>query len=328
MSAKALGNDEQSDDPGQWALRVLAVAAACLGVAALAAATFVLSYSAIRAVVLQAGIAPRLARGYPLLLDVMLTIVLAAILALHDAGLASRLLAWVTLLLVMAAAAGADAMHTAGRVLPHQAAAITAAVLPFVLVLVAFVLLLTMLRHARLRQPANGNATAGRRTRRKRAIFAPSQHDSPLQDDPHLQEASDAGPVTDYPVGTAGGVGEPPNGTTTYHDDDLDAGWYDAADISAANGSDQRHYMDPALTAPDDEADPAQDDEEADPELDDEDGPVFHRLFSAPVALPEGVAAEDGLADDGLTDDGSADDGLSDDPSAEDRSADIVAPGP
>jgi hypothetical protein len=142
------------------ALRVLALAAVCLGVTALAAATFVLSYAAIRSVALQAGIAPRLARGYPLLLDAMLVIVLAAVLALRGAGLPSRLLAWLTLLVVVAAAAGADALHAAGRRLPHQAAAITAAVLPWVLVLVAFALLLAMLRHARLRRTASMPATA------------------------------------------------------------------------------------------------------------------------------------------------------------------------
>ena len=88
----------------------------------------------------------------------MLVIVLAAVLALRGAGLPSRLLAWLTLLVVLAAAAGADALHAAGRRLPHQAAAITAAVLPWVLVLIAFVLLLAMLRHARLRRTADVSA--------------------------------------------------------------------------------------------------------------------------------------------------------------------------
>ena len=153
------------------AMRMLGLVAVCLGVVALAAATFVLSYSAIRAVALQAGITPRFARGYPLLLDAMLVIVLAAVLALRGAGLPSRLLAWLTLLVVVAAAAGADALHAAGHRLPHQTAAITAAVLPWVLVLVAFALLLTMLRHARLRRavagagpltPAPGSGLPGR----------------------------------------------------------------------------------------------------------------------------------------------------------------------
>jgi Protein of unknown function (DUF2637) len=136
------------------ALRILGVASVGIGVAALAAATFVLSYPAIHAIALQAGVTPRLARGYPLLIDAMLVIVLAAVLALRGAGLPSRLLSWVTLLAVLAAAAGADALHAAGRKLPERTAAVTAAVLPWVLVFLAFALLLAMLRYARLRRAA------------------------------------------------------------------------------------------------------------------------------------------------------------------------------
>jgi UPF0716 family protein affecting phage T7 exclusion len=130
------------------------MAAVCVGIAALAGGTFVLSYSGIHALVLHAGIAPRLARGYPLLIDAMLVIVLAAVLALRGADLPSRLLAWTTLLAVLAAAAGADALHAAGRSVPRHVAAITAAVLPWVLLFLAFALLLAMLRHARLRRLA------------------------------------------------------------------------------------------------------------------------------------------------------------------------------
>jgi hypothetical protein len=139
-------------DRSPRALRILGLAAVGFGVAALAAATFVLSYPAIHALALRAGVTPRLARGYPLLIDAMLVIVLAAVLALRGAGLPSRLLAWATLLAVLATAAGADALHAAGRKLPARGAAITAAVLPWVLVFLAFALLLAMLRYARLRR--------------------------------------------------------------------------------------------------------------------------------------------------------------------------------
>ena len=186
MSVQTAGTDDMltgaasvgpaSPDRAPRALRMIALAAVWLGLAALSAATFVLSYSAIRAVALQAGIEPRLARGYPLLLDAMLVIVLAAVLALRGAGMPSRLLAWLTLLVVVAAAAGADALHAAGRRLPHQAAAITAAVLPWVLVLIAFVLLLAMLRHARLRRTA-ATAQAGQ------AGLAPQGPDPGVVDD-------------------------------------------------------------------------------------------------------------------------------------------------
>lgn len=146
-------NPAQHDGtPG--ALRVLALTAVGTGVAALAVATFVMSYKAIRAVTLQAGIQPHYARVYPLLLDAMLVIALAAVLALRGAGVPSRILSWLALLAVLGAEAGAGILHATGRRLPHEAAATTAAVLPWALVLVAFVLLLAMLRHARRHRPA------------------------------------------------------------------------------------------------------------------------------------------------------------------------------
>jgi Protein of unknown function (DUF2637) len=135
-------------------LRVVGLVAVGVGLAALADAAFVLSYAGIHAVALQAGVSHRLARGYPLILDVLLVVILAAALALRSAGWPSKLLAWASLLALLAAAAGADALHAAGKRLPARPAAVTAAVLPWALVLIAFVLLLAMLRHARLRRLA------------------------------------------------------------------------------------------------------------------------------------------------------------------------------
>jgi hypothetical protein len=137
------------------AMRVIALGAVCAGVAALAAGTFVLSYAGLHSVALQAGVSHRLARGYPLMFDVLLVVILAALLALRGAGWPSRILAWICLLALLAAAAGADALHAAGRRLPARPAAVTAAILPWALVLVAFVLLLAMLRQARLRRLAH-----------------------------------------------------------------------------------------------------------------------------------------------------------------------------
>jgi hypothetical protein len=161
-SWQAASEDSPSGPDG--ALRAIGLAAVCVGVAALAAATFVLSYQGIRAVALQAGIQPRYARGYPLLIDAMLVIVLAAVLALRGAGLPSRMLAWLTLLVVLGAAAGADTLHATGRTVPHNTAVVTAAVLPWGLVFVAFVLLLAMLRHARLRRHASAALAKASRT--------------------------------------------------------------------------------------------------------------------------------------------------------------------
>lgn len=175
--------------PRAW--RILGLAAVCLGLAALAAATFVLSYSGIRALALEAGITPRLARGYPLLVDAMLLIALAAVLALRGAGLPSRVLAWLTLLVVLAAAAGADGLHAAGRTLPHRPASITAAVLPWVLVFIAFALLLTMLRYARLRRAASALVSVAphgpaRAHSQQDSNLAEPNPDSQVEDDPDM----------------------------------------------------------------------------------------------------------------------------------------------
>jgi hypothetical protein len=142
-------------------MRVMAFVAVCTGVAALAAGTFVLSYAGMHAVALQAGVSHRLARGYPLMFDVLLVVILAALLALRGAGWPSRILAWICLLALLAAAAGADALHAAGHRLPARPAAVTAAVLPWALVLIAFVLLLAMLRQARLRRLGHAGPAAG-----------------------------------------------------------------------------------------------------------------------------------------------------------------------
>ncbi len=132
-------------------LRVLALVAVIIGVLVLAAAAFLLSYSGIHAIARSAGVTPSLARLYPLILDAMLVIACAAVLSLRGAGLPARCFAWLSLLVLLAAAAGADALHATGTKLPHRPAAAAVAIIPWVFVLVGFGLLLTMLRHARQR---------------------------------------------------------------------------------------------------------------------------------------------------------------------------------
>jgi hypothetical protein len=76
------------------------------------------------------------------------------VLSLRGAGLPSRSYAWLSLLVLLAAAAAADALHATGTRLPRRPTAATAAVIPWVLVLIGFGLLLCMLRQARLRRAA------------------------------------------------------------------------------------------------------------------------------------------------------------------------------
>jgi hypothetical protein len=170
-SSQATASPAPAAGPG--ALRIIGLAAVGIGLAALAGAAFVLSYGGIHAFAVDAGIGGRLARGYPLIFDVLLVVILAAVLALRGAGLPSKVLAWTCLLALLSAAAGADALHAAGRKPPARDAAVTAAIVPWVLVLVAFALLLAMLRQARLRRLAEsrmtgrGSTRAGREPQRK-----------------------------------------------------------------------------------------------------------------------------------------------------------------
>jgi Protein of unknown function (DUF2637) len=139
---------------GHPVLRGLGLWAVAAGVVVLAAAAFVLSYPGIHAVALHAGVSRPLARIYPVIFDAMLVIACAAVLSLRGAGLLSRCYAWLSLLVLLAAAAGADTLHSVDVKLPHREAAATAAIIPWALLLIGFGLLLAMLRHARLRRAA------------------------------------------------------------------------------------------------------------------------------------------------------------------------------
>ncbi|MBO0822417.1 MAG: DUF2637 domain-containing protein [Actinobacteria bacterium] len=155
MTWQAMSGDGTAGQVGvPRTLRILGLTAVCVLVAALAIATFILSYQGIKAFALQAGIAPSHAKYYPLLLDATLVIVLAALLGLRGAGLPSRFLCWLTLLAVLGAAAAADAMHATKHKLPHQDAATSAAILPWALLFVAILLLLSLVRQARRRRRA------------------------------------------------------------------------------------------------------------------------------------------------------------------------------
>jgi Protein of unknown function (DUF2637) len=138
--------------------RLLALAAVGAGVLVLAAAAFVLSYPGIHAIARQAGVSASLARGYPVIFDAMLVIAFAAVLSLRGAGVVSRCYAWLSLIVLLAAAAGAGALHSARVAIPHRPAAAAAAVIPWALLLIGFGLLLAMLRHARLSRAAAASA--------------------------------------------------------------------------------------------------------------------------------------------------------------------------
>jgi hypothetical protein len=135
-------------------LRAAALTAASAGVLVLAAAAFTLSYAGVHAIARQAGVTVSLARIYPPAIDALVVVASAAVLALRGAGPVARCYAWLSLLVLLAAAAGADALHAAGTRIPHRASEIAAAIIPWVLLLAGFGLLAVMLRHGRPRRAA------------------------------------------------------------------------------------------------------------------------------------------------------------------------------
>jgi hypothetical protein len=148
MSNYPVGRPPRSADP-QSKLRLAALTAVIAGVVLLAAAAFVLSYSGIHEVALQAGVSPSLAKLYPVIFDAMLVVAGAAAMALRGAGWWSRFYAWACLILLLAAVAIGDAVHATNTALPERATRAAVAITPWVLLLLAFGLLLTMLRHFR-----------------------------------------------------------------------------------------------------------------------------------------------------------------------------------
>jgi hypothetical protein len=130
-------------------LRLAALTAVILGVLLLAAAAFLLSYSGIHHIALEAGVSPKLARFYPGIFDAMLVIASASVLALRGAGWLTRVYVWACLILLLAAVATGDAVHAMGVALPRQPSRAGVAITPWALVLLSFGLLLAMLRHLR-----------------------------------------------------------------------------------------------------------------------------------------------------------------------------------
>jgi uncharacterized membrane protein SirB2 len=147
-------------------LRAFALVAVVLGLVALTAAACVLSYSDVHAFALSAGVSKSLARIYPAIADAALVVSGCAVLALRGAGLISRIYGWLCFVVLLAALAATSVMHVAALTMPSKAAEITAAVFPWAVVLIAFGLLLALLRHARRKRPSHrasapAGATAG-----------------------------------------------------------------------------------------------------------------------------------------------------------------------
>src|SRR6266700_2834945 len=178
MSEYPAGRGHHSADL-QPRLRLAALTAVIIGVLLLAAAAFLLSYAGIHRIALSAGVSPALARLYPVIFDAMLVIASAGVLALRGAGWLTRVYVWLCLLLLLGAVAAGDAVHAMSVALPRQPTRAVVAVTPWALLLLAFGLLLGMLRH--LRKIRLANPQPPRAARRGRAVSGSAAVSEPVE---------------------------------------------------------------------------------------------------------------------------------------------------
>jgi Protein of unknown function (DUF2637) len=119
-----------------------------LGVAALAAGTFVLSYDDLRLLALRGGAARHWAFLYPAMVDGLVVVIILAILTARRSGWFSRSLRWL-LLLVLIAGAGAAGVQRAVKgfaVLPDTPVNVGVAVAPWAILIIAVWLWVGMIK--------------------------------------------------------------------------------------------------------------------------------------------------------------------------------------
>jgi hypothetical protein len=133
--------------------RRLANFAVTVAVLAVAAATFLLSNSGVPANALQGGVSPQLARVYPGVFDAVLVIACVAAVMLRGARWWARSWAWLVVIVVLAAIGFTDVLHAMAYGLRQRPTEGVVAAAPAAAVLLAFSLLLTMLRQSRSQAP-------------------------------------------------------------------------------------------------------------------------------------------------------------------------------
>jgi Protein of unknown function (DUF2637) len=136
-----------------WTRRLVNVLVA-LVVIAVAGATFIFSYSGVHAIALLGGVSAQLARYYPGLFDAVLVIASVTAVMLHGKQWWARLWAWLVIIIVLGAIGTADVLHAMNYTLRHRPTEGIVAAAPVVAVLLAFSLLLTLLRQSRTQAPS------------------------------------------------------------------------------------------------------------------------------------------------------------------------------
>src|ERR1700756_2694428 len=120
-----------------WTHRLVNLLVA-LVVVAVAAATFVFSYSGVHAIALLGGVSTQLARYYPGLFDAVLVIACVAAFTLRDGRWWPRLWAWLVIVVLLAAIAVTDVLHAMNYALRPRPTEGIVAVAPVAAVLLAF----------------------------------------------------------------------------------------------------------------------------------------------------------------------------------------------
>ena len=152
--------DSMPPSPTGIARQRLTAAAAGLGVAALAAAAFVLSYDDLRVLALTGGAADRYAPVYPIMIDTLVVLTILSLVVARRSTWWTRGVRWLLLLVLLAGTAAASAQRAVKgyESLPGEWLSAGVAVAPWVLLLLAAWLWLSILRQARLRAFARPGA--------------------------------------------------------------------------------------------------------------------------------------------------------------------------
>ena len=186
---------------GRWTRRLVNLLVA-LVVIAVAAAAFIFSYDGVHAIALLGGVSVQLARYYPGLFDAVLVIACVAAVMLRDGRWWARLWAWVVTIVVLAAIGTTDVLHAINFRLPHRPTEGIVAAAPIVAVLLAFSLLLTMLRQSRTHAAAPDAAHAATGPDElipwaaEPAVLGPAASEAPTVEVPALAAA----PARDEPA--------------------------------------------------------------------------------------------------------------------------------
>jgi Protein of unknown function (DUF2637) len=203
-SAAAPAPPSSSAPRSNWP-RLLLNAAVTLVVLAVAAATFVLSYAGVHAIALQGGVSVQLARIYPGLFDAVLVLACVAAVVLRDGRWWARSWAWLVVIVILGAIGVTDVLHATNYALRHRVTEGVVAAAPVVAVLLAFSLLLTVLRQSRPSAP-----DAAQAPRRRAGRHAARQSTAPAVATPIDATPIDATPIDAVPVVAAGAVPRPP----------------------------------------------------------------------------------------------------------------------